>query len=376
MVSNPRIEPLQPGKRSGADPHKNTPASTVAEDLIAAALGIAVVTAVYLDGRAHVLGLPDSFFTLWHSLLYGGLLLLIVWLAVISRRTATRYRLDRPARLPAGYGLAAVGAALFAVSGVLDMVWHQIFGVEFGLDALLSPTHLLLFMGGALLLSGPVRAFRLRALPLSMSGRLAPTLGVLGIAGIAAFALSFLSGFITDSATVAVGHAPEGTDAHNIAEGLASAGLASYVLTSLILVVPLAYLIRFRLAGPGTALIVVTSVAMLAAVLGDFRNMGTVIAALAAGALLDVVLFALRRLSVPLRPQELVLASLLPLLVWPGQLLATNMARSVLWSLEMLTGVVTVAALASFATVFVLGLDSHAVNEPGGTGQEIPSPAE
>ena len=36
--------------------------------------------------------------------------------------------------------------------------WHTILGVETGLDALLSPTHLLLFIGMAAILTTPVRA--------------------------------------------------------------------------------------------------------------------------------------------------------------------------------------------------------------------------
>ena len=36
-----------------------------------------------------------------------------------------------------------------------DMFWHIIFGIEVSIDALLSPTHLLLLIGALLILSGP-----------------------------------------------------------------------------------------------------------------------------------------------------------------------------------------------------------------------------
>lgn len=355
MVLGSQSESLHPEQRSGVTvPQSMSPTST-SEDLVAAVFGLLVVAAVYFDGRAHVLDLADSFFTPWHAALYGGLLLLIAWLAVISRRAATRYGHHRLGVIPAGYGLAISGAALFAVGGVVDMIWHQIFGVEFGIDALLSPAHLVLFVGGVLLLSGPIRAFRLRTIPLSLLTRLPPTLAVLGITAIAAFSLSFLSGFVTDSATFAVLRAPEGTDAHIMSESIAATGLASYVITSLVVVVPLSYLIRVRLAALGTAILLVTSVALLASVLMNFQEMGTVIAALVAGALVDVVLRALRRLDASLRAQELVLATLLPLLLWSGQILVTDMEQGVLWSVEMVTGAVILSALASLATVFSLG---------------------
>ena len=355
MISSEQTKAERSGQRSSADVRRNTITSSGTEDLVAALFGILIVVALYLDGRAHVLGLPDSFFTPWHAFLYGGLLLFIAWLAVISRRAATRHRLARVAVIPAGYGYAVVGAGLFTVGGVSDLIWHQIFGVEFGLDALLSPTHLLLFVGGALMLTGPVRAFHGPAVRLTMVTRVSATLAVLGITAIAAFALSFLSGFITDSATFAVGRAPSGTEAHILAESLAEAGLGSYVITTLVLVIPLVYLERLRLATVGTTSLLVTSVALLATTLENFQNTGIVIAAFGAAALTDVALLALRRVHVSLRAQELALAALLPLLLWSGQLLVTNMTQGVLWSLEMVTGVVIVSALAAFATVFVLG---------------------
>lgn len=47
---------------------------------------------------------------------------------------------------------------MFAVGGIGDAIWHTILGVETGLDALLSPTHLLMFVGMTALLTTPVRA--------------------------------------------------------------------------------------------------------------------------------------------------------------------------------------------------------------------------
>jgi hypothetical protein len=47
---------------------------------------------------------------------------------------------------------------MFLLGGVLDMLWHQAFGVEVNLEALLSPTHLLLATSGVLMVGGPLRA--------------------------------------------------------------------------------------------------------------------------------------------------------------------------------------------------------------------------
>jgi hypothetical protein len=50
------------------------------------------------------------------------------------------------------------GIAIFAAGGVLDMLWHIVFGVEQDVQALFSPTHLLLAVGGATMMCGPIRA--------------------------------------------------------------------------------------------------------------------------------------------------------------------------------------------------------------------------
>jgi len=51
-----------------------------------------------------------------------------------------------------------IGVAVFAFGGLGDMIWHLLFGIEVDLEALLSPTHLLLALGGGLMVSGPLRA--------------------------------------------------------------------------------------------------------------------------------------------------------------------------------------------------------------------------
>lgn len=46
--------------------------------------------------------------------------------------------------LPSGYMPALLGVGIFAIGGVFDLVWHTLFGVEANIQALLSPSHLLL----------------------------------------------------------------------------------------------------------------------------------------------------------------------------------------------------------------------------------------
>jgi hypothetical protein len=55
--------------------------------------------------------------------------------------------------------MGGIAAVLFLVAGVGDMIWHTVFGIETGLDAALSPTHLLLVASGTLLLTSPLRSW-------------------------------------------------------------------------------------------------------------------------------------------------------------------------------------------------------------------------
>ncbi|HET8569796.1 MAG TPA: hypothetical protein VFM93_12530 [Candidatus Limnocylindria bacterium] len=123
-------------------------------DIVFTFLAGLLMTGVYLDAWAHMRGLPDSFWTPWHGLLYSGLLACALFVAI--GRLLERGDV-RPALGP-GYELSAVGAAVAALGGVGDALWHTVFGVEFDLEAAVSPSHLLIAAGILLLVSGPARS--------------------------------------------------------------------------------------------------------------------------------------------------------------------------------------------------------------------------
>jgi hypothetical protein len=131
-------------------------------DWAAVALGSIFAGGVYLDGWAHNHGKVDNtFFTIWHAALYSGYALYAAFLVIsLVRNHARGYEWQRA--LPAGYEVSLLGAIVFAVGGVGDMIWHTIFGVETNTAALLSPTHLILAFGLVLMVGGPLRAAWLR----------------------------------------------------------------------------------------------------------------------------------------------------------------------------------------------------------------------
>src|SRR5437867_2914603 len=117
-----------------------------------------LMAGAYLDAWAHRhLARLESFFTPWHGVLYSGIFAILIFLGARALRNQARgYRLDQA--LPAGYNLSLIGAALFGMAGVIDMIWHLRFGIEVNLAALISPPHLLLMLAGTLVVAGPLRA--------------------------------------------------------------------------------------------------------------------------------------------------------------------------------------------------------------------------
>jgi hypothetical protein len=88
------------------------------------------VTGLYLDGWAHTHELPDTFFTPWHGVIYSGFLIAALFLVT----TFVRQRLRNQA-MPTGYSLSLIGAGLFLVGGVADLIWHTYLGIEANLSA-------------------------------------------------------------------------------------------------------------------------------------------------------------------------------------------------------------------------------------------------
>lgn len=100
----------------------------------------------FLDAWAHGHVPVESFFTPYHAVFYSGMLALLVTLAAFRKS------------IPRCYHLALLGIPVFIAAGFGDMLWHRLFGLEEGVDALLSPTHQILGLGVFLVASGPIRS--------------------------------------------------------------------------------------------------------------------------------------------------------------------------------------------------------------------------
>jgi hypothetical protein len=137
---------------------KNTLIGGIGFDWSMAILGLCLIGGGFLDGWAHSHGRVDNtFFTPWHGVLYGSYLLCGATLMGVTLINYFRGGSVFTA-IPRGYELSLLGAVLFMLAGVGDLIWHSLLGFETGIDPLLSPPHLLLGASSVLLISGPLRA--------------------------------------------------------------------------------------------------------------------------------------------------------------------------------------------------------------------------
>lgn len=134
------------------------PETSIGFDWTMAALPGIFLGGLFIDGWAHTHGrVDDTFFTPWHAVLYSGYLLVAAYLLAHLVRN---HRLGWPwlEALPPGYDWSLVGVLVWIPGGIADLLWHQIFGFDGGVEALFSPPHLVLALGIGLIVTGPLRA--------------------------------------------------------------------------------------------------------------------------------------------------------------------------------------------------------------------------
>jgi hypothetical protein len=339
---------------------RGVPATSTGQDLVTAAFGAWLIIGLFTDGWAH-LNLPglETFFTPWHGVLYSGFAAGAGWVGLLALR-GRRRGLPWRSTLPLGYRLAAGGVLLFGLGGLGDMAWHVAFGVETGIDALVSPTHLVLLTGGALVLTTPLRAGWARPIDPhgpALRSEFPAVMSLALVTALAAFFLLYASVFTRPAAAGELTRIPEGAPGHDAAELPAVAGLAGYLVTTVLLVAPLLLAQRVGRRPPGAVLLVVGVVSWLSAAVAGFEEYG-VVAAFAvsvAAAAVELVLRAVDKTQSSDALRLVVLAATVPALLWPAQLVAVALTEGVRWPVELWSGVVGLSVLVAVSLGVVLG---------------------
>jgi hypothetical protein len=218
-------------------------------------------------------------------------------------------------------------------------VWHTLFGIEVGVAALLSPSHLLLLVGGLLMVTSPVRsAWSSPDLPArAPAGRLFPALWATTLTtAVVLFFFQYLSAFVTRSPSAAT----EGP------EGLLTTitGVASVLVTNLILVAPVLLLARrWRLPFGTVALLATTGAAAMTSI--RELTLGALVPAMLAGGLAADLLVARLRPG-PDRPGAFRAAAAgVPLALWGAWMAVYAAVYGIAWPPELWAGVLGMACL-------------------------------
>ena len=97
----------------------------------------------WVDSSAHTYLIDDieTFFTPWHAVLYSGYAFSVL-VAIYVKNKIKDYKFD----------VGVLGAVVFGIGGASDAVWHTLLGIETGVEPLVSPSHLMLFLGAFLML--------------------------------------------------------------------------------------------------------------------------------------------------------------------------------------------------------------------------------
>jgi hypothetical protein len=299
---------------------------------------------LYWDGWAHGYGLPDSFWTIWHAAFYTG----YAAVAAVLLGAVARARPRAPswrAAIPAGYEAALAGVFIFGFGGAFDMAWHTAFGIELGTDALLSPSHLLLGVGIALIVSGPLLAAWRRGASGGLAAQLPAVLSLTALLSVFTFFSLFAGPY---SAVLGSGARPSSTT-------LVRTLLGMYLFSGLVVGLALVALRRGTLpVGSLTVLFGANAVAMI--LMQGHAPVEIQVAfslvAIAAGAIGDALLWRLRP-SESRRLQLHAFAFLLPVVYFTIYLGVVVTAVGSGWTVHALSGMVVLSGVIGLLLSFV-----------------------
>ena len=329
-------------------------------------LGFWFLGGLFLDGWAHN-HIPEleSFFTPWHAVFYSGFLAVAAFLlATVIRNHAKGYPWREAT--PHGYEHAVIGVLIFTVGGLGDMIWHELFGVEADVEALLSPTHLLLALGGTLILSAPLRAGWLRreagdSGALGWRAMLPPLLSLTFVLSLWSFFTQFAHPLVDPWS--AAGYRPPGSKGITLLRQ--ALGIAGFLLqTGILMGLVLSTIRRWALPLGSLTLMFALNATLMSFMHDQYRFIP---AAAAAGLVADLLLQRLQpttERSGALR----VFASVVPMIYYLFYYLALIITQGLGWSVHLWTGSIVLAGVVGI-------LLSYLVTPPFQAGPPATSPA-
>ena len=311
------------------------------EEVLGMVFGLWTIIGLFLDGWAHSHQKPESFFSPWHGVLYSGFTAAGLWAVWIALR---RRRPERSLfqTMPPGHLISLLGFGLFGAGAIGDLIWHEVFGIEANVEALLSPTHLMLLLGGAIALSAPLRRMLgSRSFEVSRKDFLPALLSLTLLTAVGAFFLGYLSPF----STTAVQYPTATTHTHDLSQITPAIGtelrenwaLGSILVTSIVLVFPALFVRQRWKTERGTFVFLYTFLMLLQAGLGEFEQWSLVVVGFVIGVVVDA--------SIERQLPAWLLGAVVPLAAWSMYFLAVEVQTGIGWSPELWAGVTLMSAV-------------------------------
>jgi hypothetical protein len=317
------------------------PPLTRKEEVVGMVFGLWTIVGLFLDGWAHSHEKPESFFSPWHGVLYSGFTAGALWAGWTAWRRRTRGR-SFLQTMPPGHLASLAGFGLFGLGAVGDLIWHEIFGIEANVEALLSPTHLLLLVGGAIALSAPLRRLMRSSVTEVDIDEFRPAL--LSLTLLTALG-AFFFGYLSPFSTTAVAFPNATTHTHDLSQITPAIGeelrenwaLGSIFVTTIVLVVPALFVRRRWKTPPGTFVFLYGFLLMLQVGLGEFTQWPLIAIGLVTGIVVDACI----RRGMP----AWLLGTLVPVSAWSTYFLVFELQSGVGWSPELWAGATMMAGL-------------------------------
>jgi hypothetical protein len=299
-------------------------------------MGMWLIAGVFIDGFAHNHGAVESFFTPWHAILYSGYLACAIWILILIRQNKSiRNHATWMEAVPEGYKLGVAGVIIFFIGGIGDMIWHTVFGIEKDIEALLSPTHLILLTGGLLILTSPYRAlYKTEKDEAPTFTRLLPALTSVALTfAVMAFFLMYAWSFRYHLA----GTHQEDSVARSIVD---------FLITTMLLVVPVMFILRQWKLPFGTVTYFFVFESVLMGVLDGFNDFSSIVILLISGVAGDL-LFRMIKDKKACDWQYRGVFFLLPVFIWSLYFLDLRIFNKLSWSPELWGGAIFLSGLCS-----------------------------
>ncbi|NOV01220.1 hypothetical protein [Paenibacillus planticolens] len=307
----------------------------IMKHVVTMVMGIWLIVGLFIDGFAHNHGAVETFFTPWHAILYSGYLACAIWIFVITYQNKRARQATWAESIPAGYKLGVAGVIVFFIGGLGDMLWHTIFGIEKNIEALLSPTHLVLLTGALMILTSPYRAMSYTETEASPSfRRLLPALTSVALTfAVMAFFLMYAWSFRQN-----LWMARE--------EDAIARAVVDFLVTTMVLVLPVMLILRRWKLPFGTVTYFFVFEAVLMAVLDGFSHYGSIVILLISGIVGDV-LFASVKEKEAGAWQYRGIFFVLPVLIWGLYFADLRLFHTLDWAPELWGGTMFICGLSS-----------------------------